>query len=109
MSEAARMPDVVARTRRAVGGAMAVLGWWAVCGCIAACALILFTASVAGFDLDHFARLQGSFWTHFAKASPEQRAPVLRVLGWSYAGAVLLVAWLRAPRRTAKPLTESCP
>lgn len=91
------------RTRKVT----AVLGWWAVSACIGACVLLLFTASVAGFDLDRFARLHGSFWTHFAKATDAQRAPVLRVLGCSYAGAVLLVAWLRAPRRIPKPQTDS--
>lgn len=87
----------LATFRRFAHATARILGWWAMSGCVAFVVLTLLATSVAGFELDHIARLFGGFWTHFADATPAQRRPVEVAMVWAFAVTLGLVAWMRSP------------
>lgn len=67
----------------------------------AAVAVVLFwllTWAACSFDWQTVTHEWGSFWTHYAKASPASRLPVERFIGASLAILTALTAAIRLPK-----------
>jgi len=65
---------------------------------IASAVFWLLTWAACSFDWQTVTHEWGSFWTHYAKATAEARAPVEHFIGWTLAIMTALTAAIRFPK-----------